>query len=58
MFRYIIEIEQAAGEDNGVNVQFRSEKQQPTQIEEALAKRLESLLRALPSRLRDDPPTE
>jgi len=58
MFRYIIEIEQAAGEDNGVNVQFRSEKQQPTQIEEALAKRLEPLLRALPSRLRDDPPTE
>jgi hypothetical protein len=58
MVKFIIEIEEVAGEPNGVNVLFRSEKQQPTQIEEALAKRLEPLLRALPSSLSGDPPSE
>jgi len=64
MVKFIIEIEQLAGERlahpslTTVNVVFRTEKQQPTLVEEAAANRLEPHLRAMPSSFSDDPPSE
>jgi hypothetical protein len=58
MVRFIIEIEQVPDEPLGVNVSVRSEKQQPTSIEEALAERISPILRALPSTLKEPPTGE
>ena len=59
MVRFIIEIEQVTGDPKAVNMTIRTEKQQPTHVEEALANRLSPRLRALPSAsLSDDPPSE
>ena len=58
MVRFLIEIEQVPGDPTGVNVSVRSEKQQPTSIEEALATKISPILRALPSTLSDPPPSE
>jgi hypothetical protein len=58
MVRFIIEIEQVPGEPNGVNVALRTENQQPTSIEEALAERIKPILRALPSNLSAPPAGE
>jgi hypothetical protein len=61
MVRFIIEIEQVAEERlahpslKTVNVVFRTEKQQPTLVEEAAANRLAPHLRALPSTSFSDP---
>ena len=49
MVRFIIEIEQVAGKPKAVNVVVRTEKQQSTHIEEAVANRLAPSIRALPS---------
>ena len=53
MVRFLIEIEQVPGDPTGVNVSVRSEKHQPTSIEEALANKISPILRALPSNLSD-----
>jgi len=58
MVRFLIEIEQVPDEPKGVNVSVRSEKQQPTGIEEALAERISPILRALPATLSDPPAGE
>lgn len=58
MVRFLIEIEQVPDDPKGVNVSVRSEKQQPTSIEDALAERIKPILRALPSSLSDPPAGE
>ena len=64
MVKLIIEIEQVARERlahpslTTVNVVFRTEKQQPTLVEEAAANQLEPHLRALPFSFSHDPPGE
>jgi hypothetical protein len=61
MVKFIIEIEQLSGERlahpslTTVNVVFRTEKEQPTLVEEAAASRLEPHLRALPYDFSDNP---
>jgi hypothetical protein len=56
MVRFIIEIEQVPGDPKAVNVVVRTEKQQPTHIEQVLANRISPTLRALPSTGLSDPP--
>jgi hypothetical protein len=64
MVKFIIEIEQVAGKRlahpslTTVNVVCRTEKQQPTLVEEAAADWLAPHLRALPSGFWHDPPGE
>ena len=53
MVGFIIEIEQVPGDPKGVNVVMRTEQDQPTPVEEALANRFKPTLRALPSSLSD-----
>jgi hypothetical protein len=48
MVRFIIEIEEVSDEPNAVNVLIKTDKQQPTPLEEALAQRISPHLRALP----------
>jgi len=55
MVRFIIEIEEVSGEPNALNVVIRSEKQQPTPLEEAMAQRIKPSLRALPGASSSDP---
>jgi len=63
MVKFIIEIEQVARERlahpslTTVNIVFRTEKQEPTLVEEAAADRLAPRLRALQF-FSDDPPGE
>ena len=47
MVRFIIEIEEVSGEPNAVNMVIKTEKQQPTQLEEAVAQRISPNLRTL-----------
>jgi len=48
MVRFIIEIEEVSNEPNALNVVMRTENQQPTPLEEAMAQRISPHLRALP----------
>ena len=48
MVRFIIEIEEVSDEPNAVNIVIKTENQQPTPLEEAMAQRISPHLRALP----------
>jgi hypothetical protein len=48
MVRFIIEIEEVSDEPNAVNIVIKTENQQPTPLEEAMARRISPHLRALP----------
>jgi hypothetical protein len=48
MVRFLIEIEAVAGDPNAVNIAVKTERNQPTDIEESTAQRILPALRDLP----------
>jgi hypothetical protein len=48
MVRFVIDIEAVAGDPEGVNILLKTERKQPTEVEETAARRLLPALRDLP----------